>query len=131
MNILQPKVSFHTQTRYIIAKRFYSLSELNGFLLALAFFSVHYPFPNAKKALILMQEVFSASSDSRVLHWEKNVKFHQELKDSTMDESWDSLVDSMLFDSNSMLIPSGFSRSHCTGSTSNSFFLLLTIVNSN
>ncbi|XP_065875742.1 kinesin-like protein KIN-14R [Euphorbia lathyris] len=55
-----------------------------------------------------------ASSDSRVFDWEENLKLDQEIKDSTMDEGWDSLVDSMLCDSNARLIPSGFSSSHST-----------------
>ncbi|EEF29993.1 kinesin-like protein KIN-14R isoform X2 [Ricinus communis] len=54
------------------------------------------------------------SSISRVFEWEKDVKFDQEFKDSAVLEDWDSLVDSMLCDSNSRLIPSGFSRSSCT-----------------
>ncbi|WCJ32014.1 Kinesin-like protein KIN-14R [Euphorbia peplus] len=52
------------------------------------------------------------SSDSRVFDWEQNVKFDQEIKDSTMVDSWDSLIDSMLCDSGARLIPHGFSKPH-------------------
>lgn len=59
--------------------------------------------------------IFPSSSVSRVFEWEKDVKLDQESKNSAMDEHGDSLVDSMLCDSNSRLIPSGFARSNCTG----------------
>ncbi|XP_050207091.1 kinesin-like protein KIN-14R isoform X2 [Mercurialis annua] len=54
------------------------------------------------------------SPNSRVFEWEKDVKLDQEIKDSALREDWGSLVDSMLCDSNSRLIPSGFSKPNCT-----------------
>lgn len=51
-----------------------------------------------------------------VFEWEKDVKLDQENKDPPVDEQdEDSLVDSMLCDSNSRLIPSGFTAPHPTG----------------
>ncbi|KDP29798.1 hypothetical protein JCGZ_18733 [Jatropha curcas] len=57
---------------------------------------------------------FPTCSVSRVFEWEKDVKLDPESKDSSRDGDWDSLVDSMVCDSNSRLIPSGFCRSNCT-----------------
>ncbi|KAJ9177490.1 hypothetical protein P3X46_012706 [Hevea brasiliensis] len=59
------------------------------------------------------ETLFPNSSVSRVFEWEKDVKLNEESKDSAIDGDWDSLVDSMLCDSNSRLIPSGFARSNC------------------
>ena len=56
------------------------------------------------------------SSVSRAFDWEKVEPLSQESKDSAMnDESDESLVDSMLCDSRSRLIPSGFTKSNSTG----------------
>ncbi|KAJ8765447.1 hypothetical protein K2173_014569 [Erythroxylum novogranatense] len=57
---------------------------------------------------------FLNSSASRVFEWEKDEKLDQESKDSVADEDMGSLVDSMLCDSSSRLVPSGFSRLNCT-----------------
>ncbi|CAK7339648.1 unnamed protein product [Dovyalis caffra] len=50
---------------------------------------------------------------SKVFEWEKDLNLDQESKDSGMDEEGDSLVDSMLCDTNSRLVPSGFATSNC------------------
>ncbi|KAJ9171105.1 hypothetical protein P3X46_019153 [Hevea brasiliensis] len=60
------------------------------------------------------ETLFPNSSVSEVFEWGNDVKFDEESKDSVIDGDWDSLVDSMLCDSNSRLIPSGFARSNCT-----------------
>lgn len=54
---------------------------------------------------------------NKVFDWEKDVNLNQENKVSAMEENEneESLVDSMLCDSNSRLIPTGFTRSGCTG----------------
>lgn len=55
-------------------------------------------------------------SASRDFDWEKVEPLNQELKDSEVDdEGVEALVDSMLCGSGSRLIPSGFTRSNCTG----------------
>ncbi|KAK4844077.1 hypothetical protein QYF36_016189 [Acer negundo] len=53
---------------------------------------------------------------NNVFDWEKNAKLNQENTVSVMDEDEkeESLADSMLCDSNSRLISSGFTRSNCT-----------------
>jgi kinesin family protein C2/C3 len=56
------------------------------------------------------------SSVSRAFDWEKVEPLNQEPEDSAMnDEGDESLVDSMLCDSRSRLIPSGYTRSNSTG----------------
>ncbi|KAF2295791.1 hypothetical protein GH714_034014 [Hevea brasiliensis] len=60
------------------------------------------------------ETLFPNSSVSEVFEWGNDVKLDEESKDSVIDGDWDSLVDSMLCDSNSRLIPSGFARSNCT-----------------
>jgi kinesin family protein C2/C3 len=56
------------------------------------------------------------SSVSRAFDWEKVEPLSQDSKDSAMnDEGDESLVDSMLCDSRSILIPSGFTKSNSTG----------------
>ncbi|KAL5755256.1 hypothetical protein ACOSP7_023476 [Xanthoceras sorbifolium] len=53
---------------------------------------------------------------NNVFDWEKNANLNQENTVSVMDEDEkeESLADSMLCDSNSRLVPSGFTRSNCT-----------------
>ncbi|XP_031285173.1 kinesin-like protein KIN-14R [Pistacia vera] len=57
-----------------------------------------------------------ALSSNNLFDWEKILILNQENKASAMDEdeNEDSLVDSMLCDSDSRLIPTGFTRSSCT-----------------
>lgn len=61
------------------------------------------------------ETLFPISSASKVFEWENDVKLDEERKDSAIGGDWDDLVDSMICDSNSRLIPSGFARSNCTG----------------
>ncbi|OMO72976.1 hypothetical protein COLO4_27381 [Corchorus olitorius] len=62
------------------------------------------------------ETLFPNSSIPGVFDWEKNdLALNQDNTSSAMDEGEEeSLVDSMLCDSNSRLIPSGFSKSNCT-----------------
>ncbi|OAY33502.1 kinesin-like protein KIN-14R isoform X2 [Manihot esculenta] len=60
------------------------------------------------------ETLFPISSASKVFEWENDVKLDEERKDSAIGGDWDDLVDSMICDSNSRLIPSGFARSNCT-----------------
>lgn len=64
-----------------------------------------------------VHQVPEALSSNNLFDWEKNLILNQENKASAMDEdeNEDSLVDLMLCDSNSRLIPTGFTRSSCTG----------------
>ncbi|KAJ9670289.1 hypothetical protein PVL29_026684 [Vitis rotundifolia] len=59
------------------------------------------------------ETLFSNPSVSRGFDWEKDGLLNQENKDSHMDEDGESLVDSMICDSGSRLIPTGFKRSDC------------------
>ena len=61
------------------------------------------------------ETLFSNPSASRGFDWEKDGLLNQENKDSHMDEDGESLVDSMICDSGSRLIPTGFKRSDCAG----------------
>ncbi|KAK8663851.1 hypothetical protein V6N13_083656 [Hibiscus sabdariffa] len=65
------------------------------------------------------QTPFHTSSIPTDFDWEKgDVASNQDNPSSAMDEGEDeSLVDSMLCDSNSRLIPSGFSKCYCTDET--------------
>ncbi|XWS29612.1 hypothetical protein CRYUN_Cryun24cG0044100 [Craigia yunnanensis] len=62
------------------------------------------------------ETLFPNSSIPRGFEWEKNyLALNQDNSSSTIDEDEEeSLVDSMLCDSKSRLIPSGFSKSNCT-----------------
>ncbi|RVW57345.1 Kinesin-like protein KIN-14R [Vitis vinifera] len=59
------------------------------------------------------ETLFLNPSASRGFDWEKDGLLNQENKDSHMDEDGESLVDSMICDSGSRLIPTGFKRSDC------------------
>ncbi|GLU20244.1 hypothetical protein SLE2022_364540 [Rubroshorea leprosula] len=60
------------------------------------------------------ETLFSDSLVSTVFDWEKEVAQNQDKADSATGEDEDSRVDSMLCDTNSRLIPTGFTRSNCT-----------------
>lgn len=62
-------------------------------------------------------EVPETLISDKAFDWEKDVNLNQENKASAMeeDQNKESFVDLMLCDSNSRLIPSGFTRSNCTG----------------
>lgn len=56
------------------------------------------------------------SSVSEAFDWEKVEPLNQEPKCSAVNDAGDeSLVDSMLCDSGSRLIPYGFTKANCTG----------------
>lgn len=61
------------------------------------------------------ETLVSDSSFSRLLDGETIESRHPEHRDSTMEEADESLSDSMVCDSSSTLIPTGFRRSDATG----------------
>lgn len=60
------------------------------------------------------ETLFSDPSVLRGFDWEAGLS-NQENKDSRMDEDGESLVDSMICDSGSKLVPIGFKRPNCAG----------------
>ena len=61
------------------------------------------------------ETLFSNPSVLRGFDWEKDGQLNQENKDSRMDEDGESFVHSMICDSGSRFIPTGFKRLDCTG----------------